>query len=164
MRKTALGHHKSKIFRWSARQKSEKSWRIVSFFNATIREKDAFMALLFYCGTPNYSPFSQQFFSYFRHDFAPQKEANWELFPFNYLLCRQTCILCHFCVTTVFLWYNINENSGAFLRGVFSPLFIMQQVFSLPNYRKTLLWNFESVHSYSGAIYNPYRARILYFP
>ena len=33
----------------------------------------------------------------------------------------------------------INENAGAFLRGVFSPLFIMQQVFLLPNYRKTLL-------------------------
>ena len=33
----------------------------------------------------------------------------------------------------------INENAGAFLRGVLGPLFIMQQVFLLPNYRKTLL-------------------------
>ena len=33
----------------------------------------------------------------------------------------------------------INENASAFLRGVFSPLFIMQQGFLLPNYRKTLL-------------------------
>ena len=54
----------------------------------------------------------------------------------------------------------INENASAFLRGVFGPLFIMQQGFSAPLLGKTLLKDLENASSYSGAIYNPYRARI----